>query len=71
MQVGKIEFTDPNFAPNQKADILSIKNALEFYELNGRNCRKVHSEGEVARKNLDKDGGELARKAFESLMRFL
>lgn len=41
--------------------------ALRWYEQQARDCRKIHSEGDAARQELDKDGGQRARAALAKL----
>jgi hypothetical protein len=43
-----------------------VEEALQWYEEQTRNCRKITSEGQAARANLDADGGLRARVALEA-----
>ena len=42
----------------------ALAEALDWYALQVENCRKATSEGEEARKALDRDGGQRARAAL-------
>lgn len=44
---------------------LDMKKALEWYETKVRDCRKITSDGDIARHDLDSDGGKRARIALE------
>lgn len=57
----------PTEAPEApEADRLArLEGALVWYEEQVRNCRKVTSEGDAARQQLDRDGGERARNALK------
>lgn len=43
-----------------------LREALEWYEQRATNCRKITSEGDVARRELDADGGNKARSALKT-----
>jgi hypothetical protein len=47
-----------------KADADSLASVLEWYAVQGENCRKHGLEGERARNSLDRDGGSQARAAL-------
>ena len=42
----------------------ALVEALEWYAEQVRDCRKITSEGDAARRTLDKDGGQRARAAL-------
>lgn len=48
----------------QAAEMERLREALEWYDHQARNCRKITSEGGVARSALDRDGGNRARTAL-------
>lgn len=50
--------------PDAQAEIAELKAALQFYANTVCHVRKNHSEGDIARNALDKDGGEIARAAL-------
>ena len=47
-----------------KADADRLASVLEWYAVQGENCRKFGPEGEKARNSLDRDGGSIARAAL-------
>ena len=47
-----------------KADADRLAEALAWYAVQGENCRKFSTEGEMARNSLDRDGGSIARAAL-------
>lgn len=47
------------------AEIERLKAALEWYAEMADKCRRITSEGEVARNALDADGGKRARAALQ------
>jgi hypothetical protein len=47
-----------------KADADRLASVLEWYAVQGENCRKHGLEGERARNSLDRDGGSQARAAL-------
>lgn len=49
-----------------RARVERLEEALRWYEGRVRDCRKLHSEGERARWELDSDGGARARAALST-----
>lgn len=47
-----------------EAQLSTAREALEWYEEQVRNCRKITREGDGARQQLDRDGGERALTAL-------
>lgn len=52
-------------SPATGGDDKAMREALEWYEQQARDCRKITMEGDTARVALDKDGGARARAALE------
>ena len=46
------------------ASLATMREALEWYEVQVRNCRKLGNDGHAARAALDRDGGDFARRAL-------
>jgi len=46
------------------AEIARLREALEWYGEQTRLARIIHSEGDTARRALDRDGGERAHRAL-------
>jgi DNA repair ATPase RecN len=49
-----------------EAEIARLREALNWYEKQANDCRKITREGDDARYALDRDGGERARAALGS-----
>lgn len=47
-----------------EASLATMREALEWYEVQVRNCRKLGNDGHEARAALDRDGGDCARRAL-------
>ncbi len=52
-----------------RADIVKeqnamLVNALQWYEKRASLCRKISHEGDIARRELDRDGGFIAQEAI-------
>lgn len=50
----------------QRAEIMDLREALEWYGENARLCRLIHSEGDAGRHALSEDGGKRARAALQA-----
>lgn len=51
-----------------EARVRELEEALTWYRDKAEGCRKVTSEGNDARRSLDKDGGDKARAALKEGM---
>lgn len=50
-----------------EAQVATLREALEWYADQAKDCRKLTSEGEKARNALDRDGGTKARAALSAV----
>lgn len=51
-------------ATTAEAQARAMREALEWYAVQVRNCRKIGRDGHEARVALDRDGGDRARRAL-------
>lgn len=52
-----------------EARVKAARDALEWYAVEVADCRKISSDGNVARAKLDRDGGHRARTALTNTPR--
>ena len=65
-ECGRVYETQAAELAKWKALAETLAGALDWYEKQANDCRKITSEGDNARYALDRDGGERARQALTS-----